>query len=48
MWVKNQYCFSITSFQLNVKIVSPQFTIYSPNNDNRNDSFANKGFAMFS
>jgi gliding motility-associated-like protein len=42
--VKNQYCFSITSFQLNIKNCLPTIhNFISPNNDNRNDSFANKG-----
>jgi gliding motility-associated-like protein len=42
--VKNQYCYSITSFQLNLKNCSPTIhNFISPNNDNRNDSFANKG-----
>lgn len=42
--VKNEYCFSITSFQLNTKNCLPiVYNFISPNNDNRNDTFVNEG-----
>jgi gliding motility-associated-like protein len=42
--VKNEYCYSITSFQLNTKNCTPTvYNFISPNNDTRNDTFANKG-----
>jgi gliding motility-associated-like protein len=42
--VKNEYCYSITSFQLNTKNCAPTvYNFISPNNDNRNDTFVNKG-----
>ncbi|SEA02041.1 gliding motility-associated C-terminal domain-containing protein [Flavobacterium gillisiae] len=42
--VQNEYCFSITSFQLNTKNCAPTVhNFISPNNDNRNDTFVNKG-----
>jgi gliding motility-associated-like protein len=42
--VKNEYCSSITSFQLNTKNCAPTvYNFISPNNDNRNDTFENKG-----